>query len=256
MSNGIIIAAGQGSRMGLLTKNIPKCLLEVRGKSLLNHSIENMKSLNCSKINVVVGYKKEKISSLGINKIENKLFLENNVLHSLFQAKDFMNETTYITYSDIWVNRNNYLKLQKCEGDITIVIDEDWKKNYQNRKLHPMTEAEKVILNKYNYVTEIGKNISDNSNVHEFIGLLKLSAKGSEIFVNEFKKISLLYNMNDKFYNAKEFKKAYLTDFILYLIDKSYQINTLKIRGGWSEFDTQEDIDLFEKRQYYSQNNV
>jgi NDP-sugar pyrophosphorylase family protein len=36
----IIVAAGVGSRLGDLTKNLPKPLLDVNGKSILEHQIE------------------------------------------------------------------------------------------------------------------------------------------------------------------------------------------------------------------------
>ena len=41
----IIVAAGIGSRLGDLTKNLPKSLVEVNGKSILERQIEFSKNL-------------------------------------------------------------------------------------------------------------------------------------------------------------------------------------------------------------------
>lgn len=53
----VLLAAGLGSRLGDLTKNKPKPLLELGGKSLLAHAISWCHSLGASKIVVVGGYK-------------------------------------------------------------------------------------------------------------------------------------------------------------------------------------------------------
>ena len=61
----IIIAAGLGSRLEELTKDIPKCMLELNGKSILQHQIDSYQANGISDISVVRGYKKEKINPLG-----------------------------------------------------------------------------------------------------------------------------------------------------------------------------------------------
>jgi choline kinase len=53
----VLLAAGMGSRLGELTKDRPKPLLPLRGKTLLAHGIEWCKRLGASKIVVVGGYR-------------------------------------------------------------------------------------------------------------------------------------------------------------------------------------------------------
>lgn len=62
MINKIVIsAAGRGTRMGNLTKDIPKPMLEVLGKPFLFYLLENVKKAGFTEIIVVVGYKSKKV---------------------------------------------------------------------------------------------------------------------------------------------------------------------------------------------------
>ena len=54
---GLILAAGRGRRMMSLTESVPKCLLEIDGKPLLQRQIEAMKEAGISEIAIVTGYK-------------------------------------------------------------------------------------------------------------------------------------------------------------------------------------------------------
>lgn len=56
----IILAAGLGTRMGEFTKDMPKPLLKVKNKTLIEHNLNALKDL-VEEIIIVVGYKKEKI---------------------------------------------------------------------------------------------------------------------------------------------------------------------------------------------------
>ena len=56
----IILAAGSGSRLGQHTLDIPKALVDINGKSILERQISLLKKQGVDEISVVTGYKKEK----------------------------------------------------------------------------------------------------------------------------------------------------------------------------------------------------
>lgn len=58
---GIIPAAGEGSRLGGLTDDRPKPLVEVAGRPLIRHAIETLSSLGVDEVVVVIGYRGEAI---------------------------------------------------------------------------------------------------------------------------------------------------------------------------------------------------
>lgn len=59
----VILAAGVGHRMGELGRGVPKCLLTVRGKSLLLHYFDNLLGIGIEDITVITGHKAELVES-------------------------------------------------------------------------------------------------------------------------------------------------------------------------------------------------
>ena len=75
----------------------------------------------------------------------------------------------------------------------------------------------------------------------EFIGMLKLSKQGAELF-NKFYELSKVVYANRPFHRAPNLKKAYITDMLQELVDNSIPVHCVKIQNGWKELDTQEDF--------------
>jgi glucose-1-phosphate thymidylyltransferase len=59
----VVLAAGEGTRLRPLTENKPKGMVEVEGKPILTHCLEQLVSLGADELVVVVGYRKEDIIS-------------------------------------------------------------------------------------------------------------------------------------------------------------------------------------------------
>ena len=76
MTKVIILAAGQGTRLLPYTKDLPKCMVEICGKPLIEFQIEVLRSCGIRDINLVVGYESQKLESYGIPMYKNdKLYL-------------------------------------------------------------------------------------------------------------------------------------------------------------------------------------
>lgn len=168
----LILAAGKGSRLKELTNSMPKCMLDFRGKTLLERQISSFNKCGLKDISVVRGYKKNKINFNGLKYFDNNDYENNNILNSIFYAHKIIEGDIIISYSDILFDYKIVNKLLKSNHNFTAVIDVDWKKNYKNRTLHPLSEAENVIYNKSNEILKIGKNILSNKNITNLNGKL------------------------------------------------------------------------------------
>ena len=240
-NKALIIAAGLGSRLKKHTKDLPKCMLDFGGKTLLQRQLDAYKKNSIKDISVIRGYKKEKIKYNGIKYFENTDYRNNNILNSIFYAEDFINGNLIISYSDILFDSTVVKRVLKSNHDISVVVDIDWRGYYVGRKDHPISEAENVIFNSNNEVEKIGKINTGNEEVHgEFIGMIKLNNRGTEIFKEHFHRLKKIY-WNKPFQRAKIFQKAYLTDFIQELVDIGFKVHCVIIESGRKEIDTVED---------------
>ena len=240
-NKALIIAAGLGSRLKKHTENLPKCMLDFGGKTLLQRQLDAYKKCGVKDISLIRGYKKEKINYKGIKYFENTDYKNNNILNSVFYAEKIINGNIIISYSDILFDSSVVKRTLDSDHDISVVVDIDWRGYYVGRKDHPISEAENVIFNSNNEVEKIGKINTGNEEVHgEFIGMIKLSERGTKIFKEHFHRLKKIY-WNKPFQRAKIFQKAYLTDFIQELVDIGIKVHCVIIESGWKEIDTVED---------------
>ena len=111
--NAIIIAAGTGSRLRPLTYEIPKPLINILGKPMLERNIEYLIENEIKEIVIVVGYLKEKFEYLEkkyneVKLIFNDKFSEYNNIYSFYLARNYL-EDSYVIEGDIFIS-NNILK--------------------------------------------------------------------------------------------------------------------------------------------------
>lgn len=106
----LILAAGMGTRLKDLTKNAPKCMVRVDGRTLLERTLFQLEDLGLREIGIVVGYRagdiREHVRALGIQTpvtfIENELFDRTNNIYSLYLARDFLlKDDTLLLESDL-----------------------------------------------------------------------------------------------------------------------------------------------------------
>ena len=230
----LILAAGRGTRIEKITKTKPKCLININKKSILKRQIDFFRKLKINKINIIKGYKQNKISYKKINYIVNKKFKNTEQLDSLFVAKKILKSELIITFSDIIYDFSVIKKIFKSKSkNIIVAIDKKWKKRYANRFDHPYAQADKVKISN-NKITKIGKNLSIKEANAEFVGMLKLNSYGCKIFLKEYKNLI----------KKRKTNKLQLHNFIQHLIEKKYQISFVEISGKLMEIDTYNDYKI------------
>ena len=243
----IVIAAGEGSRMGKLTKNIPKPLVLVNGKSIIERQLSILKQNGILDIIIITGPHHEKFNFKNVVYVNDLDYKKHDTLSSLMIARDYMNDEIIITYADQIFDEKIMESTNNFSGDIGIAVDLDWEKNYVNRDQHPKSEAENVLING-NEILEIRKNISEckkNEKIGECLGLMKFSRKASQVFLDKYSELETSHK--GKFHNAPSLEKALISDMLQELIVSGIRISPIYVNGKWCEIDTLQDLQIARK---------
>ena len=250
----IIVAAGTGSRLGELAKDTPKSLLDVNGQSILERQISVFKKLGISDITVIIGPHTEKFTFKNISFIQDKNYLEHDILSSLMLAHSIMYDDVIVSYGDVIFDEHVLQPLINFKGLIGLCIDFNWEKNYDGRKLRLKQEATTVQI-KNNMCTKIvdGRELAkskikgdlkysnyERQKLGEFVGLMRLSKHGSTIFIKRYEE--LINSHIGSFHDAPSISQAYFTDMLQELIDNDIEILPIPVQGKWCEIDTVEDL--------------
>ena len=145
----IILASGRGSRLKKLTERIPKCLIKVRSKPIIDYMSENFKKFNQTII--LTGYKSALVNKKypKLKKIKNNKYLSTNMVYSLFCAKNYIKQDIVVSYGDIIFDHkiiNKMIKIKKTHIPLNKKWLSLWKKRMNENKINK--DAEDVLINK------------------------------------------------------------------------------------------------------------
>ena len=238
----IFIAAGRGARLGSLTEDLPKPLVDINGKSNIERQIELLHKKNIDDIIIVTGYKKEKFEFKNVKYIFNPNFLTDEQAGSLMSARQKFSGDVLIMFGDILFDEHILQQVLDSSGDISIAIDKDWEKSYQERNDNPIDKADKVLLKNEKIIKISAKQIDpqQNEDTGELLGIMKLSSNGSKILIEHYERLEKTHTGN--FHDAESFKKAKFVDILQELLSLGIEINPVPINGNWCEIDTFDDL--------------
>ena len=239
MMKAIILAAGSGTRLGHYTKEIPKALVDINGKSIIERQIELFKKNGITEIFVVRGYKKEKFCMEGITFIDNEDFANTNQLASLVLAQNRISGNALILYGDLLFEQSILDQILMSNSDISVTIDLKWKEQcYENRNNQFPAMAE-IENDKVVHISE-NKSLIRKKLCGEFFGIIKLSSEGSKILTDIIEKAK---HNKGKFHDSDSFVMGKIPDIIEEIIELGFVVKPIFVNGKWFEVDTILDLE-------------
>ncbi len=215
----IILAAGVSRRLYPVTETIPKCLLEIGGKTILERQLESLKNQGISQITIVIGYYREKIidfisanfPELNIEYIINQHFFETNTAHSVYLCRNSLIKDNHILMNGDVLYPSQLLAQVISDSHETVLAVEVKKCGM---------EEVKVIEGANNRVVAIGKKLVPENCLGEFIGVAKFSKEFNQVFSNSLEQLIQAGGKEDYFEAAIELilnkNHVYLTDVSKY----------------------------------------
>ena len=175
----IVLAAGRGSRMGMLTKNKPKSFVNIGKKKLIDKVLENFEKLGFKEIIIITGYKSDQFKQFKkIQKIKNKKWKTTNIFGSLICADTILSKyQCIISYADILYEKEavEILNKTKKRKGIVILSYKYWKKYWKKRFTNPLSDLETFVTNNKNKLIEIGNRTNSYKKIKgQYMGVFKI----------------------------------------------------------------------------------
>jgi choline kinase len=245
----IVIGAGRGSRLGHETEEIPKTLVEVMGRPMLEWVLESLVAGGFRRNDVVFvcGYAEEVVRSRypDFVYVRNDDWPNNNILLSLMYAREHLQGGFVSTYGDIVYEPDIVKRLVASPHDIVLGCDVRWRRRYVGRTQHPESDAEKLRAED-SRVVELSRHIPSDAADGEFIGVMKLSPAGARTFMDAFDAVRAEY-AGRTFREGRSFEKAYLIDLLEHMLQQGVRMHREDTQGGYMEIDTLQDLSMAER---------
>lgn len=254
----IILAAGQGTRLRPLTDDKPKCMVEVNGRSIIERQLDTMHlcGIKADDITVIAGYcgdmLKERLKEKKINIIINKDFETTNMVCSLMCARSLMeaHDDILISYGDIIYNESVLKRILASEEDSSVIVDDGWYSYWSERCENPLDDAETLMFDESDYLTEIGQKTTDLKRVQsQYIGLMRFKGHGLKAVLMLAEKARQRSLEGKPLWRTdRTYQKMYMTDLLQGLIDEGNKLKAVHIQRGWFEIDDCEDLKVVESK--------
>jgi L-glutamine-phosphate cytidylyltransferase len=245
----IVIGAGRGSRLGSETDEVPKALVPIMGRPMLDWILDALGAAGFARKDVlfICGYKAEVVRARypELSYIENVDWERNNILASLLCARDSLSNGFVSTYADIVYRGSTVKKLVASPHDKVLACDTDWRRRYLDRSQHPETDAEKMRA-EGDRIVELSRRIASDRASGEFIGVTKFSPQGAAEMVAAFDEARARH-AGTPWREGRTFERAYMIDLFQDMVERGSTFHRVDTHGGYMEVDTREDMACSEK---------
>jgi dTDP-glucose pyrophosphorylase len=130
ITKAVLLAAGRGTRMRNLTNELPKPMIAVRGKPILQHIIEGLRAAGLTQFLIIVGYRAEVVRELfgdgarfGVTISYATQVVQDGTGKVVELARDFAGEDSFVlSYGDIIVDPSNYQRLVTFAAETEAIV--------------------------------------------------------------------------------------------------------------------------------------
>lgn len=178
----IILSAGQGSRLGHLVDDRPKCLIDFNGRTLLDRQLDTLEANGVHEAVVVTGFHDELVQEAiarrsggpSVRTIFNPFYKVADNTGSLYMAREELSGDCLVWNGDTLVSRQLMSRVVQYDRS-SICVTVDRKDAYDEDDMKVVRDGDSGRLR------AIGKRISEGVNA-ESIGLLAFRSGGAEAF--------------------------------------------------------------------------
>lgn len=240
----IIIAAGTGTRLYPITKDIPKSLVDVgKGLTLLETQLHSLRECGILDVTLIIGYRASQIeaklenyrSDFNFEIVYNPFYDTSNNLVSVWMARHSFTDDFITINGDDMFDAKVISELMKSPHPITMVTDV--KANYD--------EDDMKIISHHGVVKRVSKKIPLEDANGESVGIIKFSGSGPRLYAKTL----------ESMVRDPENLNVFYLKAIQSIIDEGHEVHLSECDPeDWGEIDFHPDLEMI--RQYVSQTNL
>jgi L-glutamine-phosphate cytidylyltransferase len=228
----VILAAGRGRRMGRYTVDRPKCLVELRGRTLLDRQMSALREAGARDVAVVAGWRAELFHGTGLTVFVNDKWALTTMVESLAAADSWLRRgPVLVSYGDIVYSAATARTLAAAEHDLAVAYDPGWQALWERRFAAPLDDAETFRLDGRGLLAEIGGRPTSLAQVQgQYLGLLKFTPAAWALVRGLLRTEAGLRGTD-------------MTGLLRFLVcERGFAIGATPVSGPWCEFDHPSDL--------------
>ena len=242
---GIILAAGMGTRLGALTQDRPKAMLEFGGRTLLDHQVAAYRRCGGEHLAVIGGYRDDTIRCEGeVVRYRNPSYDRTNMVESLMCARNELRGTVLLSYGDVLFEDRVLEAAIRSTSAIGVTVDTDWRPYWQARYGDITTDTETLRMGNGRRIVRIGQPDPGPEDLDaRYVGLLRFSDTGISQLLAVYDRARAAH-AGGAWQTSSRFEQGYLTDLLQEAIAQGVEVDAVTTERGWLEFDTPDDYEL------------
>jgi len=234
--HALILAAGRGKELGVLTEDRPKAMVEIAGKPLLERTVDTLNSIGIKEITVVRGYRKEAIDLPNLKYVDNDEHAETQEAFSLFTGLEALSGSVLVAYGDVLFQKFIPMDLFESSSDFCIAVDPSWKGGPNEDRYRDLVTCDRPFhwseFDQRSRLIKMSTDLSADTVHGEWIGLLKMTAAG----------VQQLRELGASVTDAAQLRSMRMADVFDLLIANGRQVEVVYIRGHWLDVDDMRDV--------------
>ncbi len=242
----IILASGRGSRLSKYTEDLPKGMLPLAGKPLLQRIVDAFRKVGLDDIAVTRGYKAEKIDLSGVRYIEDTDWSSSGIVGSLFCSEEEFDgsDDILVAYADTIYEPRIIQQIMQERFNLSKAIDVDYKEYWAARNGDWRLDSESCTLREDGSIVEIGEDgVTDPARLSgRDASLTFISKEFVPKVLEHYKKLKSTH-WDIPLINGRKVREFNMSDLLQSWINNGWKVMGNKIRRGWMEFDTNSDYE-------------
>jgi phosphoenolpyruvate phosphomutase len=233
----IILAASRGQGMDELTRDRPKVMIPVAGKTVLRRLVDKFKAQGINDITVVGGYRAEAIDAQGAQVVVNEDWERGSELGSLACALEAVSQDTVVIYGDLLFRTYILNNLMDWEADLLVVVDSsplDQAQGNKNDLAYCSAPDDRAMYQQKVTLERISNDAgwSGRQPDGRWIGMLRARGPGRQYLLDAVRQLRA----------DADFGRMDVPDLVNRLIANGHAPQVQYVTGHWMDINNLEDL--------------